>query len=79
MEACPCCNHLTLPERGHYDLCPVCFWEDDGNNDPDGDPGPNDPTTLRLARRNYVVLGACEERFRHLVREPHADERAVDS
>ena len=27
--ACPCCGFLTLDERGGYDICPVCFWEDD--------------------------------------------------
>ncbi|HEY5317723.1 MAG TPA: CPCC family cysteine-rich protein, partial [Solirubrobacteraceae bacterium] len=27
---CPCCGFLTLPdpERGSYEICPVCFWED---------------------------------------------------
>ncbi len=27
--ACLCCGYLTLDERGGYDICPVCFWEDD--------------------------------------------------
>ncbi len=27
--ACLCCGYLTLDERGEYDICPVCFWEDD--------------------------------------------------
>lgn len=26
---CPCCGYRTLNERGAYDICPVCFWEDD--------------------------------------------------
>lgn len=26
---CPCCGYYTLDERGGYDICPVCFWEDD--------------------------------------------------
>lgn len=27
---CPCCGFLTLDERGTFEICPVCFWEDDG-------------------------------------------------
>lgn len=30
MHPCPCCGYRTLPGRGDYDLCPVCWWEDDG-------------------------------------------------
>ena len=34
---CPCCGFVTLPERGADDICPVCFWEDDGQDDHDAD------------------------------------------
>src|SRR6266498_5684205 len=27
---CPCCDYVSLPERGQYLICHVCFWEDDG-------------------------------------------------
>ena len=29
--ACPCCGYKTFAEQpnGHYDICEVCFWEDD--------------------------------------------------
>lgn len=30
MHPCPCCGYTTLPTRGGYDLCPVCWWEDHG-------------------------------------------------
>jgi Cysteine-rich CPCC len=30
MHPCPCCGYKTLPERLGYDLCPVCWWEDEG-------------------------------------------------
>jgi len=28
---CPCCGYRTLisPPPGTYDICEVCFWEDD--------------------------------------------------
>ncbi len=30
---CPCCEYLTLPTQGQYDVCPVCLWEDDGKSE----------------------------------------------
>ena len=32
---CPCCGFRTLEERGMSEICPVCFWEDDGQDDHD--------------------------------------------
>ncbi|MBQ6093927.1 MAG: hypothetical protein IJL09_00855, partial [Lachnospiraceae bacterium] len=26
---CPCCGFYTLEEVGTYEVCPVCYWEDD--------------------------------------------------
>lgn len=66
-------HHLTLDERGGYEICPVCLWEDDGQDDHDADRvrgGPNGGLSLAQARRNYAALGACEERFRLHVRPP---------
>lgn len=60
---CPCCDHFTLDSPGEYDICPVCFWEDDGTDvdTPDSHSGPNH-MTLREARKNFALLGACEAR-----------------
>lgn len=30
LEICPCCGYRTIKERGFYEICPVCYWEDDG-------------------------------------------------
>ncbi|MCO6550528.1 MAG: hypothetical protein J6580_07580 [Gilliamella sp.] len=30
LHACPCCHYLTLTHQGQYDVCPLCYWEDDG-------------------------------------------------
>src|SRR5687767_10862719 len=58
---CPCCDYFTLDERGGYDICPVCFWEDDGQDidRPDEHSGPNH-MTLREGRDNFRRLGACD-------------------
>lgn len=29
---CFCCGYKTLTLRGEYDICQVCWWEDDGGN-----------------------------------------------
>jgi Cysteine-rich CPCC len=78
--ACPCCRCLTLRARGHYDICPVCFWEDDGQDDitEDYHGGPNGGLSLAEARTNYQALGACDERSVLSVRRPMHHELPPD-
>ena len=48
---CPCCGCLTLTERAEEDICPVCFWQDDGQDDYDANVvrgGPNRSLSLSL-------------------------------
>ncbi len=74
---CPCCGYKTLNERGGYDICPVCFWEDDGQDDHDADVvrgGPNGSISLTEARANYQKFGASLERLIEHVRPPEPDE-----
>lgn len=80
--ACPCCACLTLPTRGDYELCPVCFWEDDGQDNDDADVvrgGPNGHLSLTQARANYAAFGACDQAFLEKVRSPRAEERPAGS
>ena len=76
-HACLCCGFLTLsePPPGTYEVCPVCYWEDDPvqAKEPDYAGGAND-VSLNEARRNYRQLGAVEARFRSKVRLPLNDE-----
>jgi len=63
---CPCCRYKTLHGRGDFEICPVCFWEDDGQDDHDPDDirgGPNYHVSLTQARQNYQQIGATEARF----------------
>jgi hypothetical protein len=63
-EQCPCCDYVSLPERNNYLICPICFWEDDGQDidNLDRESGPN-RMTLRQGRENFKRIGACEERL----------------
>jgi hypothetical protein len=74
---CPCCHHLTLIERGAFETCPVCCWEDDGQDDPHADEvwgGPNGRLSLARARANYQADGVVEPRHAWLVRAPYPEE-----
>lgn len=54
---CPACGYPTLPPEGDHDTCPVCHWENDGQDDHDaGDykGGPNDHS-LAIARENFGI------------------------
>ena len=74
---CPCCGYLTLPEQadGTYEICPICFWEDDGVqlNNPNYEGGAN-AVSLRQAQRNFSEFGASERRFGRNVRQPTGDD-----
>lgn len=60
---------------GSYDLCEVCFWEDDAIQllDPSYGGGANQ-LSLVECQANFQRFGACEERFIQNVRPPTRDE-----
>ena len=75
--ACPCCRYLTLQERGCEDICKVCFWQDDGQDDHDAHVvrgGPNRRLSLTAARLNSQKVGASDEEWLPHVRRPLASE-----
>ena len=75
---CPCCGFRTLGTRGGFEICAVCFWEDDGQDDHDADRvrgGPNGSLSLTAARQNYDDIGACEPSALQQVRGPKEGER----
>jgi hypothetical protein len=69
---CPCCGNHTLSEPpGSYEICKVCFWEDDGVQllDPAFRGGANGPSLMEC-QANFQRFGASEERFVGNVRPP---------
>lgn len=72
---CPCCGHWTLDELGHYDICEVCFWEDDPIqfDDPTYRGGANEESLLE-ARVLFEQLWV-QGRVGTFCRPPHDHER----
>jgi hypothetical protein len=73
LYVCPCCGYATLSEPSCYEICELCFWEDDGQDDPQaGDfwGGPNH-IALSEGRINFQNFGACDLKDRKHVREPN--------
>ena len=78
---CPCCGYYTLDDKADntFQICPVCYWEDDGVqlNDIDYKYGANN-VSLREARTNFKKYGAIEKQFLKFVRLPKQDELKTD-
>lgn len=75
---CPCCGYKTLDERGGFNICEVCFWEDDGQDNVDAAINrPFSPNHMSLAqgRENYHCLGACKEHCLPFARPPLPEEQ----
>ena len=63
--ACPCCGFRTLDELSAWDICPVCWWEDDGQDGQEADKvrgGPNSNLSLTQARANFIKHGISNPR-----------------
>ncbi|MFR7638462.1 MAG: CPCC family cysteine-rich protein [Allobaculum sp.] len=74
---CPCCGYFTFGERpnGTYDICPVCFWEDDPIqlDNPSYRGGANNVSLIE-GRENFAAFGSCEKEMIPNVRKPEEDE-----
>ncbi|HLY41490.1 MAG TPA: CPCC family cysteine-rich protein [Terracidiphilus sp.] len=75
---CPCCGYRTLETPGSMALCPVCWWEDDGQEDADAAEvhhTVNGALSLEEARQHFARCGASHPRFLPYVRKPEATEQ----
>ncbi|WP_440466833.1 CPCC family cysteine-rich protein [Pseudomonas sp. YH-1] len=76
LYTCPCCGYFSFGDPpGSYEICEICFWEDDHLQlcFPDARGGAN-PVSLIEAQVNFVQWGACERRLRTKVRPPTIDD-----
>ena len=54
--SCPCCRYPTLFEKARDEICELCGWQDDGQDDKDAAEvwgGPNDDHSLITARASF--------------------------
>lgn len=70
---CPCCFYFTLSAPAIYDICAVCFWEDDGTTSehyfsPNG-------ISLEEGRENYKKFGTSREHDKEYCRAPLESEK----
>ena len=75
---CPCCGSKTLDAPEAMKLCPVCWWEDDGQEDADASDvrlTVNGQLSLNEARTHYAQCGAAHPRFLRYVRKPSITEQ----
>ncbi|WP_199405237.1 MULTISPECIES: CPCC family cysteine-rich protein [Corallincola] len=56
---CPCCDYFTLDQRDRYEICPVCYWEDEPLLDEREASSANLGMALADARINFLAIGAC--------------------
>ena len=76
-HTCACCGYQVLDERpGSYEICPVCFWEDDPVQllDP-WYPGGANKVSLVQGQKNFLALGVSEPRFKKHVKPAKASTR----
>jgi hypothetical protein len=70
LYTCPCCGYLSLDDSpGSYDICHICFWEDDPVQmlDPWFSGGANKPS-LVLAQNTFISTGACDTHGKKFVK-----------
>ena len=69
---------MTLDhEPSKYEICPVCFWEDDPSQGEDVffETGANNDMSLLEARINFTNFGAWEADAKPLVRQLRSNEQ----
>jgi len=74
-SACDCCGFLTLGRKNIYEVCHVCYWEDDpAHSQNPKEVGGSNHISLEQARANFIKFGACEEKYAKAVSKPSPEE-----
>ena len=78
--ACVVCGYRTLGARADWDICPICFWEDDVIIDDrqDAKSPANGDMWVSEAQANFVTIGACRPEHSQNVRSPTDEDERVE-
>ena len=73
LVACACCGYSTIDAKADFEICPICFWEDDGQDETDADEDRDGPNRVSLtsARINFLTYGASDRKDLSLCRAPN--------
>ena len=69
MVQCPCCGYDTLKRRGFFEICILCWWEDDGTDEK------RLKNIPRRANKGYSLSEAKENFRKYLVKYRPSDTR----
>ena len=53
---CPACGYPTLSQRGRFDNCPLCHWEDDGHDDPQAHHRNGESPKIKLINKTFTYV-----------------------
>ena len=82
LEICPCCGYRTIENRCEFEICKVCWWEDDGQDNEIADKygtGVNDEITLTQGRYNFLeyrIYNPKRDDLKPLCQNPEMYEQA---
>lgn len=76
---CPCCGYATLDSGANYEICKICFWEDDGQDEADADENMGGPNYISLTtgRMNYLLCGASDPKDLPHCRKANEDDEKL--
>ncbi len=72
--SCPCCGYFTFDSDGHFEICTICYWEDDPRQKIDFTSSGANAISLIEAQINYLKFGASESMFLKNVRKPEVSD-----
>ena len=76
---CPCCGFASLDAANACEVCKICYWEDDGQDDPSAEEFWGAPNFLSLteARINFLKIGANAPKDVRNVRAPEQTDENI--